>query len=647
VTSRDSDSKSSFCLDPTKDVKTGLVPGSSASSPGAGRSAGSLPTPVTVASYRQGLLLGCRELAAIADLGILLREMPRLAMTVCPARDAQLIEVDGAGATRLVSSSGVGFLNPLNQGLCHEGSAHDLCLRGCLHPADDLAPASSAVAHQHVAAISMPGGEGVRLVLQLERAPGLAFAAHELRDLEIFASLASVGLSRGRSQVTLQSSAALETALMSAVRDAIIALDANGVIVALSGAAATLLGRRSKDALGQRLRELPGMLPLAVALAAGDRTPDTVKLASGEVSLRLRKFAGGVAVTLSAVKESVPGVARPPHAHFRLEDLLGDSPVMARVRQTVSTIAQSRLPILITGETGTGKEILAQAIHSASSRGGEPFVGINVSALPRELLESELFGYETGAFTGAAARGSPGKFELAGNGTLLLDEIGDMPLDMQAKLLRVLQERAVQRLGGGRPRAYSSRVIASTNRELDEDVAGGRFRLDLLHRLRVVHLRLPPLRERTGDVRLLVEHRLRVLAGASQRGFLRVTPAVMAALEGYSWPGNVRELMNVLDCEVSLLPRGKDVIDTVPDSIERATRQAPLQAAPEEGMTLEDAERAACIRALARTSGNVAAAARMLGVAKGTLYTKMKRYGLVPSEIAPPQWPARSGSTER
>lgn len=640
MTYHESDVDSGFRPEHVVDTKVGLPPRPKDSLPARPRTAEPLPTPVAVAVYRQGLHFACRELAALADVGILLRELPRLAMMACPARDAQLLEADATGAAKLVSSAGLRSINPIGPFPGHEGFLHNVCLRACLHSTDDLAAASAGVTNQHIAAISMPGEYGFRLVLELERPPGSVFAVHEIRDLEIFASLASVALSRGRSHATVQSSAALEMALMSAVRDAIIALDTNGVIVAVSGPAATLLGRRSKDTLGHRLRDLPGMLPLAVALAAGDRSPETVKLATGEVSLRLRKYAGGLAVTLSAVKGSVPGVARPPDTLFQIDDLLGESPQMVRVREIVRTVADSRLSILITGETGTGKEILAQAIHSASSRSMETFIGINVSALPRELLESELFGYETGAFTGASARGMPGKFELAESGTLLLDEIGDMPLEMQAKLLRVLQERAVQRLGGGRLRPYLCRVIASTNRELDEDVAGGRFRLDLLHRLRVVHLRLPPLRERTGDVRLLVEHRLRVLAVTSQRSSLRVTSAVMAALEAYAWPGNVRELMNVLECEVSLLPRGKDVIEVVPDSIERA-KKTFVHLGSGEAVTLDEAERDACSRALAKTLGNVAAAARILGVAKGTLYTKMKRYGLVQSENAPAQSPLR------
>jgi transcriptional regulator with PAS, ATPase and Fis domain len=288
--------------------------------------------------------------------------------------------------------------------------------------------------------------------------------------------------------------------------------------------------------------------------------------------------------------------------------------------------------ILISGETGTGKEILAQAIHNASARAHEPFVGVNVSAIPRELLESELFGYEAGAFTGASIQGHAGKFELAENGTLLLDEIGEMPLEMQAKLLRVLQEKVVQRLGGSRAKAFNARVIASTNRDLEVEVAAGRFRLDLLHRLRVVQVQLPPLRERGGDIRLLIDQQL-LLHGKNLDRAIHLAPHVMAAFEGYSWPGNVRELVNMLEGEVSLMPTGNNVIDVVPDVIERSTRRMSTPSASGESLTLESAERKACARALNKANWNVALAARILGVVKATLYSKMKRYGLEQSKV--------------
>jgi len=279
--------------------------------------------------------------------------------------------------------------------------------------------------------------------------------------------------------------------------------------------------------------------------------------------------------------------------------------------------------------------MFAQAIHNSTPGIAPTFVGINVAAIPRELLESELFGYEGGAFTGARSSGHAGKFEVAGRGTLLLDEIGEMPMEMQARLLRVLQERVVQRLGSTRNIPLHARVIATSHRDLEGAVAAGTFRLDLFHRLRVVHLRLPPLRQRRGDVPLLVKHYLRTYADRLQRTPIDVAPEVMAQLERYEWPGNVRELANLIEGEASLLPPDQNLILRVPASIEPARRRDGSRSiwaqasSSGEILPLEEVERRAFEEALLRYEGNVARAAGALGVSKGTLYNKIKRYQLV------------------
>jgi DNA-binding NtrC family response regulator len=579
---------------------------------------------------KRALTAACLELSTLTDTASVLASIPRLALLLCPARGAQLLEITAAGTSTVLAATGLPFVTPASQVSRHARSTLNvyLTLEAYLFSVcNEAVPDHVVAGSQPLLAISLRAGEGSRLLLVLERGPSSIFWRQEIRELEIFGFLASSALSRTRSDAALQASFAVESALVGAVRDAVIALDADGVVRALSGSAATLIGRRSKEIVGQKLRDLPGMAPLALALAAGDRGPESVKLATGEVRLRLRRYEGGLAVTLLATRGALRDGTRRPVTRFDLDDLRGESPEIVRIRESARRVADSQLPILITGETGTGKEILAQAIHSTSSRADEPFVGVNVSAIPRELLESELFGYDAGAFTGASSQGSAGKFELAENGTLLLDEIGDMPLEMQAKLLRVLQERVVQRLGGTRARPFCARVIASTNMDLEQAVREGRFRLDLFHRLRVVHLRLPPLRERGGDVRLLVEHHLRALSLASHRKPIRVAPAVMEALEAYEWPGNVRELINVLEGELGLLPPNQDIIDVIPEAIQSASRR-PAARLSDEAITLADAEREACLRALQKTDGNVARAARMLGVAKATLYSKMRLYGI-------------------
>ena len=259
-------------------------------------------------------------------------------------------------------------------------------------------------------------------------------------------------------------------------------------------------------------------------------------------------------------------------ARYTLDDLIGDSAAARHVRALAEAAAGSEASLLLTGESGTGKEVLAQAVHNASPRAGGPFVAINCAAIPRDLLESELFGYEDAAFTGARKGGRPGKFELAEGGTLLLDEIGDMPLDMQVKLLRVLQEKTVSRLGGARELPVTCRIIATTNRELDDDVARGLFRRDLYYRLRVIHIVVPALRERAGDVTALTEHFLRRHAAATGKRLTVIAADVMAALGAHTWPGNIRELEHVIESAVALAPVDATVIGALPVRLgQRAT----------------------------------------------------------------------------
>jgi transcriptional regulator with PAS, ATPase and Fis domain len=340
---------------------------------------------------------------------------------------------------------------------------------------------------------------------------------------------------------------------------------------------------------------------------------------------------------LSAVYETEGARCAGKSARYTFQDFVGQDPGLLQVLEDAQRAARLDLPILVTGESGTGKELLAQAIHGASPRASAPFVAINVMAIPRELLESELFGYEGGAFTGARSSGQTGSFGEAGRGTLLLDEIGDMPLELQGKLLRVLQERVVQRVGGAsRELPVLARVIATTNCELEQAVKAGRFRLDLFHRLRVVHLHLPALRERRGDVRLLIERHLALHAERSHRRAVSIAPAVQAALEAYDWPGNVRELLNVMEGELALLPPGKNSLSVVPGALRRTAMAAcgPAAADGETVAPLSETVRRACREALARHGGNVSSAAKALRISKGTLYRKIRSASVPGSEVA-------------
>ncbi len=329
-------------------------------------------------------------------------------------------------------------------------------------------------------------------------------------------------------------------------------------------------------------------------------------------------------------------------------DLLGASDAMRRIYDLINKVAVTDVTVLIRGESGTGKELVARAIHeqSVARRGGE-FVAMNCAALPSELIESELFGHEKGAFTGAAAQ-RKGKFEQADGGTIFLDEIGDMTLNTQAKLLRVLEERCVERLGGSHPIPVDVRVISATNRDLAAAVGEDKFRADLYYRLRVVQIDLPPLRERREDIPLLAEHFLKITAGKYHLKCTAISPPALGRLVAYPWPGNVRELRNAIERSVVLADGESLSVDDLPEEI-RATAPAaktaaataqPAAAADPGGSILRipyledfrearrEFERAYIERVLNETGGNITRAAERVGMHRQSLQQKLKDLGL-------------------
>lgn len=299
---------------------------------------------------------------------------------------------------------------------------------------------------------------------------------------------------------------------------------------------------------------------------------------------------------------------------------------MRHVLEMARKAAPTNATVLILGESGTGKEVLARAVHQESPRRQGPFVKIDCAAIPEELMESELFGYEEGAFTGAKRGGKPGKIEMAAGGTLFLDEIGDMSLGMQAKLLRVLQDKEFERVGGTKPVKVDVRVIAATNKNLEKLVRDGRFREDLFYRLNVVTLLLPPLRERLEDIPLLVESILERLEGQHGRK-LNLVPATVDCLKRYHWPGNVRELENVLERAAIMADQGTIYPSHLPPSLQQGSRLTQ-QVRPLEEIRSE-AEKEAILLALDNSGGHIARAAKALGVSRQALYAKMARYGLI------------------
>jgi DNA-binding NtrC family response regulator len=311
---------------------------------------------------------------------------------------------------------------------------------------------------------------------------------------------------------------------------------------------------------------------------------------------------------------------------YRFASIIGGSSPMKHLFEVMARVAASDATALILGESGTGKELVARAIHYNSARADGPFVAVNCGAIPRELVEAELFGSLKGAFTGAT-RDRRGRFEMAGGGTIFLDEVGELPLDLQVKLLRVLDERLVTPVGAEEPLPVDARVIAASNRSLDAAVADGDFREDLYYRLNVVAISVPPLRKRTEDIPLLVEHFLEKFAQPE----CEVAPEVWAILDRHPWPGNVRQLENAVERALVLQARpGRLGVEDLPPEI-RAEQAGPAAVAgefPDEGISLEDTERRLIRMALSKAGGNQTRAAQLLDISRHTLIYRMQKYGL-------------------
>ena len=317
--------------------------------------------------------------------------------------------------------------------------------------------------------------------------------------------------------------------------------------------------------------------------------------------------------------------------------LVGSSAPMREVQRRIERVLASDVTVCVYGASGTGKELVARAVHDRGRRKAGPFVAINCAAIPTALQESELFGHEKGAFTGALAA-REGRFEEARGGTLFLDEIGEMSAATQASLLRALQERTVRRLGGREEIPVDARIVCATHRDLEEEVRAGRFRQDLYYRLVVYPIRVPPLRDRRDDLAALAAHFLRKLRADVGRDVLRVSPEALAALAAYPWPGNVRELENALHCAMLAARDGVVDLRDLPPAVRGARApgpqpSAPPDVAPEESdeagvLPLYEVERRAIVRALRASQGGVSRAAKLLGISRTTLYRKLAEYGL-------------------
>ncbi|WP_243113737.1 sigma-54 interaction domain-containing protein [Desulfofundulus salinus] len=433
-----------------------------------------------------------------------------------------------------------------------------------------------------------------------------------------------------------------------------IATGNDGRILMLNGPMAELLGVTIETALGRHIREVAPDKRLHQILWTGKLQYGEVVRIRGRETVVMRvplynqgKMVGAVSKVmfqdveqLLALAEKIstqrrnfscPSITHNDNqtARYTVDNLIGASRDMLRLKETIRRVAQGPSTVLIRGESGTGKELVAHALHTASPRHRGPFIKVNCAAVPENLLESELFGYQEGAFTGARKGGQIGKFEQAHGGTIFLDEIGDMPLPMQAKILRVLQEKEIERLGDTRPRAVDVRVVAATNRDLEELIRQGHFREDLYYRLNVVSLYIPPLRERPDDLPLLVNHFIKKFNrefGLLVRG---VSPEVWEMLCAYDWPGNVRELENVMERAFNLVEGDTIEVKHMPPYLQKMSQSKKRNLHNRTLATLlQEVEKEALLEALATAGGNKMQAAKTLGISRAWLYKKMKQYGI-------------------
>lgn len=435
-----------------------------------------------------------------------------------------------------------------------------------------------------------------------------------------------------------------QKAIIEMLDEGVIVLDAEGAVRTMNNKARDMLGLPPGGAEGPIRDIILSKDILRAILSESAQFSDQeafFQLRNGSLNcmLSLTRLESGKGRVLTLresrrVKESAVRVTG-AKAVYTFDHIVGGDPATREVVRMARVAAQSDVTTLILGESGTGKELFAQSIHNAGKRANAPFVVVNCGALPRNLVQSELFGYDEGSFTGASRLGKPGKFELADNGTIFLDEIGEMPLEAQVSLLRLLQNGEVTRVGGKHSRTVNVRVLAATNRNLEEAIRQNAFREDLYYRLNVFTLNVPPLRERPSDIPLLIRHFLEHFVLSLGRGPLGVTDRALEALTAYPWPGNIRELENIME-RMAHMSQGSPVIDldVLPAKIlhcEGPSGAAPLPASAPRGL-LSHQEKETILRALQETGGNIRATAKALGISRSGLYVKMRRFGLSPDD---------------
>lgn len=471
---------------------------------------------------------------------------------------------------------------------------------------------------------------------------------HTLGMLASSARAISVGLESEKINQELMVRYKYENAIVESITDGLLIVDKDGFVNYLNQIGAEILCVDREKSIGKHINQVVDFRPVILeVLSTGKGYVDKefiIKNAAGiklhfiKTAVPIKDENGNVVIVVDTFRKikrvhKLVNEMTGAYSNFNFDDIVGKSSKLEECIKTAKIAASSMSNVLITGESGTGKELIAHSIHSYSSRNRQPFVTINCGAIPRELLESELFGYEAGSFTGASTKGRIGKFELADGGTIFLDEIGEMPIDMQVKLLRVIQDRKITRIGSNNVFDVDVRILTATNKDLYDLCKKGLFREDLYYRINVLNVHLPPLRERKSDIHELIEHFLRNISRQLNKEVYEVSTGAMEIIMKYDWPGNIRELENVLERAVNIC-QGSVITEKELDNYLNSQGELAkninyrIENFENEIEPLETIEKKAIQNALFAANGNITATANLLKVTRNTIYNKMKKYNL-------------------
>ena len=508
----------------------------------------------------------------------------------------------------------------------------------------DLAEPISVFGYEHFCLFSHVAASSCAPVIDQGRIiGGLAMVAPVNRVSNHTLGMVVASVKHIESKMTLERTTRYNQVLMESMSDGVLAVDPNGIITYINEVGSRILGCSGKRITGTNICHLlanhsDNHYFLNTISQGRSVTDETFVLDLGKSKIKCN-------ITFNPISDPDSGhqgtlvILRESHrmnclvrnwigtgANMTFDDIIGADPVFKKTIKTAQSAASSSSNILLLGESGTGKDIIAQAMHNASPRRNHPFIAINCAALPRELIASELFGYEEGAFTGAKKGGNIGKFELADQGTIFLDEIGDMPLDLQASLLRVIEGKSIIRLGGSKTIPVNVRIIAATNRDLESEVKRGRFRRDLFYRLGVIKIAIPPLRERPDDIILLAHHLCAKIGERLDKPNMTLAPEAVEAFLNYDWPGNVREMQNVLESSIQLAAGQEITIALVQDCL--MFNSAPVKPSGEHLTEISEMEKQMIKQYLVKFRHNKTKTAEALGISRQTLYRRLKEYNL-------------------